>query len=179
MYDREKMMAAVLYILEGYEGNTDLHSLYKTFYIADKKSILDYGRMISGNEYIAMQFGPVPSRLDLLLKNVRSGNASTSYFGVRIKDILTVQNGYEVAAHLPSETRFLSRSDRLCLDHALEEVKGMNFQERTAHTHDYAWEQAIKQGFEKLRIQDMAIAAGGGEDCVSYLEELDEARDGI
>ena len=80
-YNREAMLAAVLYILEKV-GKADWHLLHKTFYIADKRSIVDFGQPISGNTYIRMTYGPVPSELDYLLEALRQDGAHTTYFGL-------------------------------------------------------------------------------------------------
>src|SRR5262245_62889630 len=42
----------------------------KIFYFADKAHFLDWGRPISGDRYVAMEHGPVPSNIyDLLMED--------------------------------------------------------------------------------------------------------------
>ncbi|MFO7668897.1 MAG: Panacea domain-containing protein, partial [Bacteroidales bacterium] len=61
-YDRNKAKEAVLYIVSKLRYS-DLHSVFKALYFAEKKHIAEYGRSITGDRFIAMNYGPVPSRI--------------------------------------------------------------------------------------------------------------------
>lgn len=41
----------------------------KVFFFADREHLLDWGRPISGDRYVAMEHGPVPSEIYNLIKN--------------------------------------------------------------------------------------------------------------
>jgi Protein of unknown function (DUF4065) len=173
-YDRESMLTAVLYILDKV-GVADWHLVHKTFYIADKKSIAEYGKPISGNTYIRMNFGPVPSELDYLLEALRQHGAHTSYFGVPVTDLLRVEGKNQLQGLQAPNLKYLSRTDRDCLDHAIDICKGLDFNQRTLLTHDFAWHIAEKNGVA-MRWEDIAIAGGGGVDSVLYLHDLSESQ---
>jgi hypothetical protein len=173
-YNREAMLAAVLYILDKL-GKADWHLVHKTFYIADKKSIADHGQSISGNTYIRMPYGPVPSELDYLLEALREKGAHTTYFGVPVTDLLRVEGKCELIGLRKTGLKYLSKTDRECLDYAIDICKGLDFEQRTLLTHDYAWKQAKKNGVA-MRWEDIAVAGGGGEESLEYFNDLKDSQ---
>lgn len=168
------MLTAVLYILDKV-GVADWHLIHKTFYIADKKSIVDYGQSISGNTYIRMTYGPVASELDYLLEALRQQGAHTTYFGSPVTDLLRVEGKSKLIGLKAPNLRYLSKTDQECLDHAIEICKGLDFDQRTRLTHDFAWSQAKKNGVA-IRWDDIAIAGGGGQECIDYLDYLRDSE---
>lgn len=168
------MLAAVLYILERV-GIADWHLVHKTFYIADKKSIVEYGQAISGNTYVRMTYGPVASELDYLLEALRGQGAHTTYFGVPVIDLLRVEGKCNLIGLKTPDLKYLSKTDRECLDYAIDICKGLDFDQRTRLTHDFAWTQAKRNGVA-IRWDDIAIAGGGGDECVGYLNYLRESE---
>jgi len=48
-----------------------LHNIAKVFYFADKRHLREYGRLICGDSYVAMKYGPAPSAIYGMLKAVR------------------------------------------------------------------------------------------------------------
>lgn len=71
IFQYETTLNAILYVLQQLGGKTDMHKLCKILYFADQRHLSKYGRSITGDTYIAMQYGPVPSNVDDILKAVR------------------------------------------------------------------------------------------------------------
>jgi len=67
-FDRDKALEVILYVSSKVK---DLYHLLKIIYFADKKHLSLYGRFISGDSYIAMNNGPVPSQSYDILKGIR------------------------------------------------------------------------------------------------------------
>ena len=64
-----KTVNAVLYIVERLKRK-DFHKIFKLLYFSDREHLNVYGRTITGDTYIAMADGPVPSNVyDILLFN--------------------------------------------------------------------------------------------------------------
>lgn len=55
--DIDKLIQTSLYIL-GKVRSCDMHKLYNILYFAESYHLASYGRPITGDEYIAMKFGP-------------------------------------------------------------------------------------------------------------------------
>ena len=122
--DREKTLEASLYIL-GQLPSCDMHKLYKILYFADREHLVEYGRPITGDEYIAMDYGPVPSFLRDAIKSV---NQENPYFPSNIdaKDYFEVVS-YFVGAKRECNLDYLSGSDTECIEKAIEKNKEYEF----------------------------------------------------
>lgn len=71
VFQTDAALNALLYALSKLGGKSDMHKLCKILYFADQRHLSLYGRSITGDTYIAMQYGPVPSNVDDILKAVR------------------------------------------------------------------------------------------------------------
>jgi uncharacterized phage-associated protein len=58
--EKDKSIAVILFILNALE-HSDIHKLCKIIYFADQKHLARYGRPITGDWYVAMKDGPVPT----------------------------------------------------------------------------------------------------------------------
>jgi len=67
LFDREKAIEATLFMAKLLPNPTK-HSISKMFYLADKLHLQEYGRLICGDRYIAMEYGPVPSAIYDMMK---------------------------------------------------------------------------------------------------------------
>jgi uncharacterized phage-associated protein len=74
-FNKEKTLQAMLYTAT-HLTRRDFHKVFKILYFADRKHLYDWGTPITGDTYIAMEAGPVPSRAYDMLKAVRGD----SYF---------------------------------------------------------------------------------------------------
>lgn len=175
-YNRNKMLASVLYVLNGAGASKtlDFHSVHKRFYVADKYSLANFGRTISGNTYIRMEYGPVASELDYLLDALREQAAMTSYFGKPTSTYLSVSNRHFVEALVDTPMRYLSEVDIGALDHGIAMVKNLNFSQRSILTHDSAWDSARSDG-RPIAFEQIVIASGGGEDALDYIKDSSDS----
>lgn len=64
----EKAIQAIDFIAQNQPGITQYY-IGKIMFFADREHLLDYGRPISGDRYVAMEHGPVPSAIRDLLKS--------------------------------------------------------------------------------------------------------------
>lgn len=128
-YDLNRTLEALLYICEHLEGTTK-HQLSKLLYFADKYHLGKYGRTITGDKYVKMEFGPVPSETYDHIRN--------SAF---INDIFAI-NGYHLSGKRSANTDELSESDVEALNFALNEYGEMSFGKLTDISHDASWSAA-------------------------------------
>ena len=68
-FNKEKATHSILYVANKLERR-DLHKIFKILYFAERKHMQDWGRPIIGDTYIAMDAGPVPSRVYDILKYI-------------------------------------------------------------------------------------------------------------
>lgn len=166
LFDREKSMEAVLYISQKIGGRKDMHKIFKTLYFADKAHLSRYGRSITGDSYIAMSYGPVPSRTDDIFKAVRGD----SYFSNRaeeLKGYFHFINKYVIEADKDADLDYLSDTDVECLDYAINKCKGKTFGELTEMSHDLAWNNTLRD--REMSVKDILRENGENEDYVEYV----------
>src|SRR4029077_20807287 len=109
--DTDKVIEAVVFVAARVPEPT-LHSVSKVLFHADKMHLSRYGRPISGDRYIAMRHGPVPSAAYDILKALR-GDPSFSP-PERARGALNVED-YAVRALRDADETVLSASEMECL----------------------------------------------------------------
>lgn len=121
--DAEKALEAIVYVSH---RTQNLFNIVKTLYFADKLHLQNYGRLITGDRYIAMEDGPVPSGAYDLIKLVR-GDDGYSYERKIVdahpeKAISAKKQGNETEVIPLREPRveYLSESDIECLEEAIK-----------------------------------------------------------
>ena len=135
LFDKDVTLNAVLYIIQQMGGKVDMHKVFKTLYFADQEHLSKYGRTITGDVYIAMNYGPVPSRTDDIFKAVRGD----SYFPAgELGDYFHFVNRYVVTNDKQADLDYLSESDLQCLDHSISQCKDKSFGQLTSLSHGLA-----------------------------------------
>ncbi len=162
-FNRDKAIEAILYIATRIAEPT-FHSVSKLLYFADKTSLERYGRFIAGDEYIAMEYGPVPSNAYSLMKYA----SPDGELGFRIED------GRKVIPLRDPARDELSQSDIEALDLVIDIYGRMPFWQKTEVSHDAAWEKAWEnRGANKsspMAIEDIAKLLNDGETLIEHLQ---------
>lgn len=169
MFDKDVTLQAVLYILDKMGGRCDIHKICKILYFADQRHLSLYSRSITGDSYIAMQYGPVPSRVDDMLKAVRGD----SYFSKPeyIEDLVTAftfVNKFIVQAKKKPDMEYLSETDVECLDSAIAMCKDKNFAQLTEFSHGLAWTNTQRD--RVMSVKDILREVGDEETYVEYID---------
>ena len=155
----------------------DPHKLAKLVYFADKEHMLDYGRPITGDRYMAMEYGPVPSFIyDLVKDSARVWTPHLQAFDERITRHCEGERVRYIAPKTPfKQPRALTGSDCRYLEAAAEEYGGKNFDELTAISHrERAWAVANAQG--KSAPMDIRLMVDDDfPNRTAFLRELQEA----
>ena len=166
LFRKEATLNAVLYILQQLGGKSDMHKIFKTLYFADQSHLSKYGRTITGDVYIAMQYGPVPSKTDDIFKAVRGD----SYFhDDELNTYFHFVNKYIVEANKKADLDYLSESDLECLKEAIEKCKDKSFDELTKMSHGLAWENTSR--YRTISFKAILREEGDSEDYVDYIAE--------
>lgn len=142
-FSPQKAVESVLYIAAKLDSPT-IHEVLKIRYFADKVHLAEYGFLASGDEYVAMKYGPVASNTYNLLKAARGDQSAwlhPSFFAV-VKGALQVAPNHSLICLRNPDLSQLSMADVECLDAAIEYYGNMNFRERTQLSHDAAWDKA-------------------------------------
>lgn len=170
-YDKEKAVAVLSYISSKLHENrmeSGFHSIFKTLYFAEKKHLSKYAMPITGDTYIAMEYGPVPSKSYSLFKRIRNNSPRLSD---NEKGLFKVE-GWVVTPLQKADMDELSESDICCIDESIQENKALSFGERTDKSHGPAWKKAPKDG--EMDFCDIAAEEGASSDVCDLIKLTSE-----
>lgn len=159
--DVDKAVEAALFIARRIRNPT-LHAISKVLYHADKTHLGRYGRPISGDRYVAMKHGPVPSATYDIFKALR-GEASFP-LSERARSAMAIEE-YTVRPLREADEAVLSTSERECLTASAAEHGAKSFGQRSADSHGPAWQAADEN--------DLIVL----EDLLLEIENRDELRE--
>lgn len=165
-------MQAVLYVAERLVRK-DFHKIFKILYFADREHLSEYGRPITGDTYIAMPDGPVPSTIYDIFKIVR-GDANSFFVSsvsseLDFRELFNVKERSILEPLKPADHSVLSESDMETLDAILEEYGNMTWGEIREKSHDLAWQRAATTGYDPMSIEDILAEKGDSSSYIDYI----------
>ena len=168
--DKEKTLNAALLILTNL-GACDYHKVFKILYFADQFHLKKYGQPLTGESYIAMPYGPVPSFLYDVFKAAEKGN-SPFMEAIELSHQFQVKREGKiplVSANQDINLDELSESNIEALTQSIVENQDLNFEELVSKSHDEAWANAEQKQDTEISYLDMAKGAGTNEEMLKYI----------
>ena len=165
-FDRDKALEVIVFIAKGLKYPT-LHSISKMLYLADKQHLQDYGRLICGDKYIAMEYGPVPSAIYNMMKVADGRGTIDVDWDLMIQEAIEVINGRSVASRRDCNMDMLSESEIECIEKAITEYGDKTFGQLTDITHDGAWSAAFQN--DAISIEAIAMTLPNASEVLSYI----------
>jgi uncharacterized phage-associated protein len=171
-FDQEKAIAVVLYIakkINEQHEKCDFHKIFKILYFAESKHLATWGRPITGDYFIAMTHGPVPSAIYDIFKSVKGDSSFIP--------AATFRPYFEIITHFVEpkqepDLNVLAESDLFFIDESIAENVHFGFRELVEKSHQIAWHKANKD--EKMSYKLMAQEAGAGLEIMPYLQQNSE-----
>ena len=181
--DFEKIIAAIIYIVQKLGGTKpiDHHTIFKTMYLADKRRLAAWGTPIFNEEYIKMEWGPVPSTARDIFKKGASGETSATYKDLGLADVFNFHGESEISAKIGTDLKYLAPVDILYLDESIEEIRGFGmgkegFAKRSSITHDSAW---LGSEMNRPIPRKTILLASGNLQALQSFEEHEELEEMI
>jgi uncharacterized phage-associated protein len=176
-FSPDKALESVLYIASKLAQPT-VHEVLKIRYFADKLHLADFGFMASGDDYVAMKFGPVATTTYNLLKAARGDQSG--WIHPRLYELipgaLEVSRGSNLVKPLRAPTLDrMSAADIASLDQALTLYGNMPFAQRTELSHDAAWQAAWdaatedEAGQSPIKLEDIAATLPNAQEVIAHL----------
>jgi len=163
----EKTVASIGYLVQQTEA--DLYSVMKMLYLADKAHLGSFGRTITGDDYTAMEKGPLPERAYNLCKFVRGTRESFAPMPAA-KDFLAI-NGNAFVLLSDPDLAELSRSDLESLDQAAAMHRAGGWKALFDASHDdawkAAWDEARDRGVGSIGMDIVDIARSAGDETLA------------
>ena len=159
----KKFASVVAYLAQRRPGITK-KELCKLIYFADKEHLLRYGRTITGDQYYALEQGPIPTRgLDALNAKRKhpEDDAEVAKYGT-LRGWTFEYNGH------PPDLKALSKSDLKVLDCIFQKMGHLRAWELEKRSHkEVAWVQAPPNG-----AMDFELFFEGRPDAVTMRDIL-------
>lgn len=157
----------MLYVANRIERR-DIHKIFKILYFADMSHLFKYGRAITGDRYIAMKYGPVPSSIYDMVKIVRG---DSWYVMDELKAFFAVNNKY-LEPLRDADTSYLSESDVNELVDSIKKYSDVEFSEMTRLSHGSAWKKTWENpAKDEISIEDILRECEADEDYIKYVVE--------
>ena len=174
-FDKDKAINACLYILNQ-TGKADFHKFFKILYFAEQKHLTSYGRPITGDEFQAMNFGPVPSIIYDIFKAIEHKN-NPFINHEEYSALITVSRESKIPfieAKAKADADQLAVSELEILDSSIQENIKLTFDQLTEKSHDTAWLASSKSVDIEMSYIDIAKAGGADENILKYIQLLSE-----
>ncbi len=142
--NERKCLEGIQFLAAAKPGITQYY-IGKVFFFADKAHFLDWGRPISGDRYVAMEHGPVPSFIyDMLKKDSGEPDELEDELAARVDRVRENNKIHFYAKSSAPTPSFLSRSDKEYLTQSLSQYGSMPFDRIRSLSHedpayDSAW----------------------------------------
>ena len=155
-----------------------IHEILKLRYFADKLHLSSYGYLASGDDYVAMQFGPVASGTYNLMRAARGDQSGWIHpeLAAAVRGAFSVRDDRKtLQMQRGADLDKLSKAEVACLDEAIKCYGNMKFAERTELSHDAAWQEANKAaaadevGASPMPIEAIARTLTNGGEVIGHL----------
>jgi uncharacterized phage-associated protein len=169
-FDSERALELVLYIARRLRYPT-LHSVSKVLYFADREHLSRYGSLLSGDNYVAMRHGPVPSAIYDLMKAAagRKEPLIPAQFYELVSQSLKVEDRRRVVPLREANLDLLSASQRECLDDSIKTNGKLSFKRLADKSHDAAWKSADEN--DLIEIRAIAKTLPNAKQVLAYLAD--------
>lgn len=172
-FDKIKTLNALLYVASRVQRK-DIHKIFKIIYFADRQHLADWGRPITGDTYIAMEAGPVPSRMYDMLKIVRGDSYMPDYES--LSSYYRIDNWMYVTPLKDADINKLSKTEISALDDSISKYSLLSYDEIKEKSHDIAWRSTARDF--AIKWDQIALEAGlDAEDmeCLNEFSKLEAA----
>ena len=165
-FNEKKTINIVLYIAEKLKRR-DFHKIFKICYFADREYLSQYGVTITGDTYIAMDAGPVPTKTYDMLKIVRGDSymQDTKNLG----KYFAIPNWMFVQPLQKANMDEIAPAEKAVIDKVIERYGDMSYDEIKEKSHDVAWRSTARD--YPISFENMAMEAGMDDEEIPYLEE--------
>jgi len=166
-FNKVKTLNALLYVANRVQRK-DFHKIFKIIYFADRQHLADWGSPITGDTYIAMEAGPVPSRLYDMLKIVRGDSYMPDNEG--LGKYFQIEGWMYVKPLLDADLNKLSPNEQEALQEAINKYAALSYDEIKENSHDVAWRSTARDF--SIKWEDIAREAGLNGEEMEYVEEF-------
>ncbi len=169
-FQPERALELVLYVARRIP-RPSFHTISKVLYFADKEHLSRYGSLMTGDSYVAMRYGPVPTAIYNLLK--AAGGRKEPFIPGEWAELagsaLAVEDAHRVRPLRDANLDLLSESQRSCLDASIRQNGRLSFRRLADKSHDAAWKSADEN--EMIELEAIAKTLPNAREVLAHLSE--------
>lgn len=165
-FDKEKSLNVTLYIAQHLKRR-DFHKIFKILYFSDREYIAQYGSSITGDCYIAMEAGPVPTKIYDIFKIVRGDSYIKDT--ENLKQYFTVSDWMYITPLKEADLRKIAPNEKAVIDECIRTYGSLSYDEIKEKSHDIAWRSTARD--YPISIENIAREAGLEDDELPYIQE--------
>jgi len=174
-FDIKKAIAVILYVSTALKkkmpsAKVDFYRVLKILYFAEAEQMAQYGIPITGDRYVAMQYGPVPSNTYDLIKISKGNSIFNDSIGIKNYFSVLPPNYIEPLTE-PNMDEF-SEVDIESLNYAIEENWNLSFEDLHQKSSTSAYKDAVPS--DDMDIVKIVKDNGGDENAIQSLKEHSE-----
>ena len=184
-FDFQKAKEVLAFLASENVRGLDNYKICKLFFLADKCHLVKYGRPITGDEYFAMPYGPVPTNMLNIAKDFTSSQPRDPR-SVELGETIGLDRTFQhprFTARQEFTISALSKSDLETLKEIVARYGNKSFDELKVLTHEMiaykkAWEKrgasaSERMAFEDFFEEDEDAVAGAREEMIENSEMTD------
>ena len=168
-FNKEKTLNTILYIVQKIERR-DFHKIFKLLYFADREFLKEYGMPITGDTYIAMDAGPVPSKTYDMFKMVRGDSYAPDTEG--LGQYFQVVKWMYINPLQEPDMKAISPAEKNVVDDVVQQYGSLSYDEIKEKSHDIAWRTTAKD--YPIAVENIAFETGMNEEDLPYIQETAE-----
>jgi len=181
-FEVNKAVAAIALLVQ--ETGASMYSVMKMLYLADKAHLEQHGRFITGDRYVAMKQGPVPSSAYNMIKHVRGEPVRRDGDETAMRYLACNVQTHEITIKEMPDLDELSQSDIECLTEIAGIYRRVGKWAVRDMAHDDAWEKAWRpnrafQLFRKSVSMPLEAIAAEVDDTGELLAYLQNQHPGV
>lgn len=171
-FDSKKLTELVLYILCK-TGGVDFYHVFKILYFAEMKHLAKWGSGIVPDEFCALKYGPVPTRLYDAVKELGQSRMRLSEELSEAVELAGEDAPNVLLSKREANLEYLSESEIEALNQSIEEHESMTFGQLMRKSHDAAWDEANRRvnGTNVISPISMAKVMNADDAMLAYIEE--------
>lgn len=171
-YEQKKLIQVVLYILNK-TGGIDYYHIFKILYFAELKHLAKWGHRIIADDFYALEYGPVPTKL---YDAVKGNNASQTQLADLLKASTRFAGNDAPNVLLPTcdtDLNYISASEIEALNSSIAENVQLTFSQLKDKSHDSAWKEAFRceNGAKIISPVSMAKVMNADNATIEYIKE--------
>lgn len=166
-FDVRKAVHIMLFTLHCLGSAADMRRLLLLLYLIDRKYLVKYGDSVTGDNYIALKYGPAPYNIMNILRWLKEGQMDRKDLSKYRQFFVFNAANSQVIANAKYNTAYIAASEAEIMFQVIHEYKQLSFDELSVYTCGKAWQSTDENG--EIKLMALAEEGGASADVIGYI----------